>query len=160
MGIETALILGAVQAFGAIQQGVAGKRAADYNARQSEIRAQASRQQAAADAERKRRDNVRKLGVIRANYAASGVTVEGSPLDILESSAAEGEMDALTIQQRGEVAAQGYEETAELDRFRGEAAFSQGLFSAGSSLLGGFSQTGKKTTTPTIPNYGRSAGGR
>lgn len=127
----------AFQVIGAISGASAEKRAANYNAAAAERNAVVSRQNAAADAELQSREARRRIGAARAGYGASGVAIEGSPLDVLETSAAEAEMDKLNILYKGELQAMGYEDTAALSRSRAKDAGTAGLFKAGSAVLSG-----------------------
>lgn len=127
----------AFSAIGAIQQGQAANSAAKYNAAVAGQRATAAKQQAAADMDKKRRDTVRRLGSIRAAYGASGVTLEGSPLDVLAESAANAELDVLTIKYKGDLEATGYGNEATLETARGQQARTAGYMGAGAALLTG-----------------------
>jgi hypothetical protein len=99
------------------------KKAADQAADQA-------KQAARENARRQSIEARKRIGLMRANYGASGVTIEGSPLDVLEESAANAELDKLTILHGGSVEAGRY-------RAAGRAAFAQGIGSAASDLLGG-----------------------
>lgn len=132
-----AAIIGAI---GSVQQGNAAKSAANYNARVAENNATLARQQAAAQEEQHRRLARRQLGQMRAAYGASGVTMEGSPLDILAQSAKDAELDALNIRYGGELKAQGLESEAVLERYRGESAQRAGYMGAATGLLSGASK--------------------
>lgn len=127
-------------AVGAISQGVQASNAADYNAAVARNNALAARQQASANAEAQGRESRRRLGAMRAAYGASGVTMEGSPLDVIEQSAMEAELDRQNILYSGELKASGYEGTSELEEAKGSSAMTGSLFSAGSSLLTGYGQ--------------------
>jgi hypothetical protein len=88
-------------------------------------------QQAARENARRQSIEARKrIGLMRANYGASGVAIEGSALDVLEESAANAELDRLTILHGGTLDANRY-------RAAGRAAFAQGVTSAAGDLLGG-----------------------
>lgn len=126
-----------VSAVGMISQAQSAKSAANYNAAVAERNATVSRQQAAANEAAQRRENYRAMGRIRAGYGAAGVTPEGSPLDILESSAAEAELDALNTRYKGELTAIGYQDEATLQRSRASSAMTAGVLNAGSALLSG-----------------------
>jgi mannitol-specific phosphotransferase system IIBC component len=128
-----------------IQSGKANEAAAEANAQQAEMNATASRAQAAASAESHGREARKRIGLMEASYAASGVTSEGSPLEILQQSERDAELDRLTILYGGETRALGYQGTASLDRSRGEAAATAGYVRAGSELLSGASRTGSLT---------------
>lgn len=130
-------ISAAVGAVGAIRQGNATAKAAKTNALFQQRNAVIARQQAAEDADRSRRAARRRLGALRAGFGASGVSLEGSPLDVLEDQAMESELDALTIQYQGELSAIGLESEAALSRERARASKTAGYLKAGSSLLTG-----------------------
>lgn len=129
-----------MSAAGSIQQGNSAKAAAEYNARVAENNAITARQQAAAQEEQHRRLARRQLGQMRAAYGASGVTMEGSPLDILAQSAKDAELDALNIRYGGELKAQGLESEAVLERYRGKSAQRAGYMGAATGLLSGASK--------------------
>lgn len=138
-----------ISAVGAISQAVSARNAAKYNAAVAERNAVISRQQAAANEAAQRRDAFRAMGRIRAGYGAAGVATEGTPLDVLEDSAAEAELDALNIRYKGEIAAMGYESEAQLQKTRAKSALVTGVFNAGSALLSGGAQYYRD-------NYGRT----
>lgn len=134
-------IAGTVMAvMGALQQGKAASNAAKHNAAVNDRNALIARQQAEEDVNRQRRDTRRRMGSIRARYGASGVTLEGSPLDVIEDSAAEAELDALTIQHQGELKAQGFDINASMDRTRAKVERQAGFMKAGTALLSGASK--------------------
>ena len=131
-------IAGAViSAIGAINQGQQAKDAANYNAAVANNNAIAARQQAAANAAAQERKSRMQLGSIRAGYGASGITMEGSAMDVLEASAATAELDRQNILYGGELKAGGYESTAGLELMRGEHAVTSSYYAAGGALLRG-----------------------
>lgn len=132
-------IAGAViAAIGALQQGQAAKAAGDYNARINEQNAQIARQNAADQARQVERENYLRLGAIKAAAGASGGdTGQGSVLDVLADTAAQGELEKQQTIYRGELAARGYTNTATLDRFSGEASSTASYWKAGGELLSG-----------------------
>lgn len=117
------LVAAGVSAVGAVAGGVsqmnAANAAADYE-----------KKAAAENARRQSVDARRQLGKMRAGYGASGVTMAGSPLDVLEDSAREAELDRLTILQSGKLRAKRYEA-------QGQEAFIQGVGGAANALLSG-----------------------
>jgi hypothetical protein len=128
----------AVSAIGAIQQGKAAKAAADYNATISIQNAQIARADAAAMAGQQDRENYLRLGAIRAAQGKSGGEVgEGSVLDVLGDTAAQGELEKQNIIYQGEQRARGFTNTATLDTFSGKQAQTAGYMKAGSELLSG-----------------------
>jgi len=80
-----------------------------------------------------REENERRLGAMRAQYGASGVQMEGTPLAVLEDSAATGERNALALRYGGANSAR--------SRYAGAGALrSTGALGAGASLLKGGSE--------------------
>lgn len=148
-GAEIFLVAAAaVSAVGAISQAAAASNAADFNATIAQQNADIARQQGAADQERQKRLAIKALGDITAGYGASGVSMEGSPLDVLAESARQAELDYQTIGYNAELKAMGYTNTATLEQYKGQAAETAGYLQAGSSLLGAASNV----------NYGTSGG--
>jgi hypothetical protein len=137
------IALGAATAVGAISSvtsGVAQSRAADYNSKIAEMNAQQAQQAAAANAAVQAQQARQQQGAAIAAYGASGVDPgEGSPLDVLASSASAAEGDRQQILQRGRLAALGFEDQAALDAAASGNAFSSGITSAVGVLLNGVS---------------------
>lgn len=135
---------GVVSAIGAIQSANAQAAAAEYNAKINErnrIIADQNRKAAVEtaniDAEDSRRNNSRTLASIRAAYGASGLDMAGSPLDVLEDSALELELDTRRVEHEGRVRnreggmqMQEFSEKATLDRMEAKAAKTAGMLSA------------------------------
>jgi Flp pilus assembly protein TadG len=126
-----------MNAVGAISQGMAASKAADYNAQVAARNAQIYKQQAEADAEKQQREAYQRLGAMRYLYGASGVTSEGSPLDVLAMSASLAELDRQNILYQGKLKSLGYTEQSNLDTMRSSAALTSGYVGAGTDLLTG-----------------------
>jgi len=119
------------QAQAAQQEAVSQNKAIEYRALQSEQNAQLAEYEA-EDARRRGEDQENRVrqelsrteGRQRAAFAASGVVVDqGSPLDVLEDTAVQGEQDALTVRHNAaqeawghSVAAQNYRNESDLLR--------------------------------------------
>lgn len=144
------LLFAGVSAVGAIYQGMAASKAAKMNAEANDAAASATRQQAQLEAQRQRVQAAKALGAIRTGYAASGVTLEGNPLDVLAESAYNAEIDNQLILKGGEIRAQGFERSASLDRQRARNAETSGYLSAAGSLLGGAAGYGKMTQAASV----------
>lgn len=138
----TAAIVAAVGVVSSLSQAQQQKSAAKYNEKLAENQAVGARQEAAAAADRQQRQSAKTIGTMQASYAASGVSTEGSPLEVLEESARNAELDRLTILWNGEGRAQGYQNTAELERSRGKNAMASGYLSAAGSVMKGFAMSG------------------
>jgi hypothetical protein len=133
------LTLGAsvFKAVGAIQSAKAERDAANYNAAIADRNADITQQQTDAAMAQQRKAAAKAMGGMRAAYAASGVTFEGSPLDVLEASASEAELDRQNIEYQGTLKKQGYQMEASLERARGKNVMRAGYISATATLLGG-----------------------
>ena len=137
IGVGTALAGTAVSAVSQIQQGKEQQKWSEYNAAVAERDAKAAKAAAGYDASQKRKETERLLGRQRALYGKSGVTMEGSPLELMSETAAEGELDALMIERTGSVGAQRYQEEATLSRMKGSSARKASYWGAGTTLLTG-----------------------
>jgi hypothetical protein len=130
----------AVKVIGAIRQGKSESRAAEYNAAIAERNATIARQQASQQAAQVARENRMRIGTLRANVGAAGITMEGSPIDVLGDVVSQGELERQNEIYRGEIRALGFEDTASLERMRGSSAKSAGYLRAGTALLSGAAQ--------------------
>lgn len=135
LGTALSVVGTAFSAISSIQQGNAARAAGDYNASLYERNAEIARQRGAADEARQRRLATMRAGSNRAAVGASGVSLEGSPLDILESNAAQEELDALMIRWNATNDAGGLMANADLSRAQGRNAQRSGYMGAGSSIL-------------------------
>ncbi len=127
---------GAVNAKAAIMEGQAAAAAAEYNEKQALDNANLSRLQSAEDVRRLRVMARKQIGSARAASGASGVALDGSALDVLEESAANAELDALTLKHQGDVKAYGFESDARLERFRKRSALEMATVKSAAALLG------------------------
>jgi hypothetical protein len=125
---------GVMGAAGAIYQGKAEAAAAEYNARLLKLQASQIRQQAASEEKRALVGARKVIGEMRANYGASGVTMEGSPIDIMEESIKNANTDAMNIRYQGEMNARSAEYEAKMERMKGNSAKNASYFSAAQSL--------------------------
>lgn len=142
-----ALIPMAISAVGTMKGGQDADAAAQYNA---EVSRQTSEEQA-------RRDEIQARMVIgsdRANYGASGVQLEGSPLDVLQQSAKTAELDRLTTLYAGATQSAAY-------KAAGEAAKTSAMFSAAGQLAEGAGKAygGSGGAAKSTPSSSLSGGG-
>lgn len=133
-----AIIGTGLSAGGAIYQAQAASSAARSNANIADQNAVLSRQQAALEAARHRRQSAKLLAGIRTGYLSSGLTLDGSPLDVLEESALNAEYDNMRITYGGELKARGYSDSAALDRMRARNSETAGYLGASAALIGGY----------------------
>lgn len=106
----------------ATEQNKLQNQSSEFNAKMDLYNAQNALAESAEDERRFRIQTKQALGDIRAGYGASGVTLEGSPMEILRQSASNAELDALTIRHKGAIKAWAYENQVKLDQFEGYAS--------------------------------------
>lgn len=130
-----------VSTVGAIQQASTASKADKFNAAVASQNAKIAGDQAQMQLAQQQIDTVRKIGAIKAGYGASGVTSDGSPMDVLADSYTQSEMDANTIIYNGKVRAAGFTNTANLDTAAASNAKIAGYTDAASKALLGTTQT-------------------
>jgi len=125
---------------GQIQAGRAATAQAAFQAKVAEQQAASARQRAVRQEAVFRRDVKRFRGTQRALLAKSGAKVEeGSPLLLQEETAAQAELEALTIRAGGDITSARLRQRAILERMAGRSARTAGFIGAGASLLSGVS---------------------
>jgi hypothetical protein len=139
----------AMSAFGSIYAGQAQANAANYNAQVQAQLAQQRREEGAAHAEQATREMRRNLGLQRAAIGESGFGYSGSLFDVSQQSAANQDLDVLTLAHEGNVAAIGHLNNAQRLRAEAEAARTGGYIGGATRLLSGLGSFG----------YGRSGTG-
>lgn len=135
------LIVGAVMsAFGAVSNADSQRRAAHTNADNARAATAISIDQGNAQAAIQARQARAQMDAARAQYGASGADEnEGSPLDVLQASAANASLDNQTIKYNAKVRAFGYGNEASSYDTQGDAA-TKGNWEAGSDILSGGSR--------------------
>lgn len=145
------LALAAIAAVGTIYQAQATSAAAKSNANLSRENATLATQAAAAEARRHRKQSEGILAHIRGQYANAGVTLEGSPMDVLQDSAASAELDNMLITYGGQLKARGYNQQADIYGMEAKNAMTAGYINAASGMLltGGntYNQRMKRTSS-------------
>ncbi len=127
---------GLVGAYGAQKAGAEAEQEAAYNAAVQRQEGQFAVEQAAEDERRQRVQSRYALGGMRANIGANGIQRDGSALDVLQDSASNAEMDALTIRHKGQLAKWAAETNATMEEFKGAQAKEQAKFAAAGQVLG------------------------
>lgn len=154
-GVTLAAVGTAVAVYGTVQQGNAAKDAAEHNSQLAAQQALIAQQQAEQDAQMQQRQARQRIGAASAAYGASGVSGDGSPLDVLSTSASQAELDRQNILYKGKLKSLGYQDQSQLDTAAAGNAQSGADLKAGSQLLTGASNTASKAsgllkTTPDI----------
>lgn len=169
-GLETIATIGslagtAFSVVGALNKASAESSAAKTNAEVSRQNAVAASEQAAAEEARQRRIARQVQGAGRAAVGASGVSLEGSPLDILEQNAINEELDALNIRYRGQLAARSANIEADQYSLSARTAKTSGYLSAAGKLLSGAASAygnyykGTSTAAAASAGYGGTGQG-
>lgn len=136
--IGTAVAVAATAAVGVVQYQQAQK-----NEKQAE--------QVAKFEENAQRDRARRLmAAQRVGYAKAGVTLQGSPLDVIEDTAASAELDALAIRYGGASRAAAF-------RAQGTEALIGTVGNSSGALLTGYTAM-SQYNTPANTNGPRSPG--
>lgn len=122
---------------------------AKKNAEIAQNNADQKRQEGIEEARQQRMKTLRAIGSQQAAMAANGIDISsGTALDVVEDTAAMGELDALTTRYNYETHAVGFEQQANnfnnqasLDTFAGQNAYKSGMTSAIGSGIKGLADT-------------------
>ena len=132
-------IIGAVVgAVGSIAAGAAQAQAANAQAAAYQRQAALERQQAAFNADQQESKAIRLISHQRAGFLSAGVSIMGTPMDVIEDTTRETDLDVQAIKYNGEIKAQNFEMQAAAFRAKADAAQTAGLFGAVSPLIKGF----------------------
>jgi hypothetical protein len=132
-------------------QGVADYSAGRANAKLLEMQAAMAVSDAAAREAVTRDETAQIIGQQIANVGASGLTYDGSPMDVIRQNAVEREMEALNERYAGTVKQVGFMSQAAEARREATQALYGGIAKGGASLLlaGAAQQQTQKTKQPT-----------
>jgi len=134
MGILS-VVGGVISAYGAIQAAQAKSTAANFNAQISDQASNVALSKATADAALQQRQAEQVHGSLIANFGAAGVTMEGTPTDLLRFSVQNASLDKQNILYTGRLKSIGHVSDAVLSRFEAKTATEQGQIQAASSIL-------------------------
>lgn len=148
------LIFGAWQAFTQFQAGEEEAAAQEYNAQVAEREANLIRQGAKLDEFRSRKQLKAFVSQQTAAYARSGVELTGSPLDVIQDTIANAELEIAIDQFNIETAAKGKESEAEMRRYYGKQAKTAQQIQAGTTLLATAGDFGSKYYVPKKTKVG------
>lgn len=166
----TALMIGAGVSAGAAvytgvqarQQGKAQEDIAEANAQIAETEAAEARQAGIAEAQQFSRRARRLQATQRAAFASSGVTIEGTPTELLLQQAEELEFDRQNILRNAGTRGLSLESRAGVERTIGESAARRGrsaltgsLLGAGGTLASGFGTAKLRADRLDLINQGK-----
>ena len=138
-----------VSAYSAYQQGKMQRDLNEYNAKIAENNKVLADQQYAIDHNEHQKRYRRLLGNQRVSYAKSGVTMEGSVIDVIEDSAIASNWEIQKMKYNRDVRKAGYTASATRSRFVGQSAYWAGKMNAAGTLL---------TDGMDTYNYGKAEG--
>lgn len=133
------IIGGVVGAIGSLATAGANAQAANAQAAAYQRQAMLERQQAAFNADQQESKAIRLISKQRAGFLAAGVSLMGTPMDVIEDTTRETNLDVQAIRYNGEIKAQNFEMQAAAFRAKADAAQTAGVFGAISPLIKGFS---------------------
>lgn len=160
-----------------VQQANAAKAQMNYqadvnkrNAKIAQANADMKRQEGIEESRLQKIRNLQKVGAQQAAMAANGIDVSsGTALDVVEDTAAMGELDALTTRYNAETQAQTYERQANnltnqanMDIISGQNAYKSGITGAigsGFKGLGDTASVASRWYTPNSIRKGQVSGG-
>lgn len=127
------------------QAGAQQAAAAQYNAQVARNNAIAAQQAAEQNAKQQEKINAQRLAQLHTNLLHSGVTLEGTPLMLLDETAVQGALEAAKERYKGKIQAANYMSEAGMQDMAGQqalatastrsnAAITSGLFTAGGTL--------------------------
>lgn len=134
-----------VAGYGSYQQGQFNQKISEQNAAMARRNAEDSlRRGNLAEAQHRREVDALKSSQ-KVGFAANNVVISsGSPLSVLQSTAEQGELDALTIRTNAERQAAGFTMDAQnsllqgkLSAMQGKYGLAEGALNAGSTIIGG-----------------------
>ena len=140
-----------VGAVGQVAAGNQAARASEYNAQLSRQHAVLEQQVAGAKEYQARREFDELAGTQHAAVGASGTTGAGSPSVVMQSSAADAEMDALMIRYGGQLEAYKALSQASMDEWEAKQHRAQGWLGATGTLLNyGVGELGSRVKKRTM----------
>lgn len=158
MAVAIPYVIAAIAAYGAVRAGQAQSAQAKYASVMASNNAAAAQQQGAAAQAAQRQDAMRKLGLMSANYGASGVDpTTGSPLDVFADSVSQSTLDNMNIKYNYQLRALGYQNSSTLDDATAKNATTSSYLSAAGDLLGGAGKgymQAQGSGTPVMSGYG------
>ena len=137
MGFTTALtVVGTgLQIFGQLSQAKQQAQAFNYNAAVNRQQAELARRAGDVRIEQLRRDQRKMKARQVAAYAGAGVTMAGSPLQVISDTAAEMELEILIEDYNTRLDILNAESGADLNRIRAAQSTTAGYIGAGTTLL-------------------------
>lgn len=138
------LISYGMQAYGQFSEGQKSEEAEEYNAQIAEQEAELTREKSKLNEFRSRKQLKAFTGSQRAAFAGAGVQFTGTPLDVMQDTMANAELDIAINKFNSEQDARRFEDEAFRRRKFGKAAAQSGAVAGGSTLLQGAGEFAQK----------------
>jgi hypothetical protein len=135
---------GILSAYGQVKAGEGAQRAYEFNANQADQNARQAELIAAQEERQTRIIGKKAIGSMVAAYGASGVSLEGSPMDVLAESLAQTELDALNVRYSGQSKAINLRNEARINRYQGSQAKASGYYGAAATLMSSYANAAKE----------------
>jgi hypothetical protein len=150
-----ALMMGGagVSAIGSLASGAATSGAARYNQSLANQNAGIAQAQTNADVIRLRQLGVKTFGAEKAAVGASGITMDGSALDVLQESATKAEWDVQNRKYQGALQVAGFQNQASMYGAQARNAKVGSYINAASSLMLGSARYDQMTNNPGTPIF-------
>ena len=140
IGLALTAVGTGVSVFGQLQQAKAAEAAGEFNARLARQEAELQNQTTLENIRRQRANNRRFLARQRALFAAKGIALEGSALEVLGKSASNLETGIQDAFQQGQLSVNRSFSQANLENFNAGQASSAAKTSAFGTVLSGATQ--------------------
>ena len=131
------LIGGVVGAIGSIAGGQANAAASRAQAAAYERQAAAEREQAAFNADQQQEKAIKLISTQRASMLAAGVSLQGTPTDVITDTTRQTDLDVQAIRYNGEIKAGNFETQAGIFRTKAASQEEAGFLGALSPLIKG-----------------------
>jgi hypothetical protein len=132
------IIGGVIGAIGSIASAQASANATNAQAAAYERQAALERQQANYNADQQQSKAIKLISSQRSAMLAAGVSLQGTPTDVLVDTTQQTNLDVQAIRYNGEIKAQNFESQAGALRAKASAQETAGAFGAISPLIKGF----------------------
>jgi len=145
-----ALIGGAVSAVGALASASAQSASYKAQAKYQDRQAALEEQQGAYEASRQKTANDQQIADMRGQYLQSGIALEGSPADVIQSSTTQASLDEQSIKYGAKIRADNARFSANLARSNASSAQMGGYFSAAGAMIGGINNQIQQNAQKTM----------
>jgi len=147
-----------IMAVGAVVGGIAANNAAKAQAKLQEAQGQQARRVSLLNAEIKQRENRREIGAAESAAGASGLSMTGSVLDVLNDMNLESDQEIALIKYGGQREQAAAHAQATFTKRAGQQALVGSLFKAGSSMAGAFGGAASAASAASAPSGGGAGG--